>query len=114
VERNAGPGQVLTNRQEIERTLYMINSAIFMGSMVLGVVFVVLGCLVLRFPLVTTITSLTLFILVQIAFIAIDPHNLYRGIIVKVIVLVVLIKAIQAAGAYEREKRDDLAFDAGQ
>ena len=75
--------------------------------MVLGGVFIVLGALVHSFPVPITIVAMVLVVAYVIGLIILDPANIGRGIVIKVIVIVALAKAIQAAFAYEREKRKE-------
>jgi hypothetical protein len=73
-------------------------------AVALGVVFVVFGLVVNRFPVPITITSLVLYVGAAAVFGLIAPATLLQGIIVKVIIVIALAKSIQAAIAYEREK----------
>lgn len=103
--RNLGPGAIVDQAQlrRLEDSAVRIGTIIGAGAIVLGVVFLILGLLVRRFPVPITITGLVLFLIYQGALIVLDINNLYRGIILKVIVLVVLVKAIQAAFAYQKD-----------
>ena len=71
--------------------------------------FVALGFLTLAFwskkrPLMAFSISLAFYALVIIGYIVIDPSNLFKGIIIKVLVVVALIKAITDAKQYEEVK----------
>jgi hypothetical protein len=70
---------------------------------VLGAVFIVCGLLVKQFPVASTLTALVLYIVSALAMAALDPTMLARGIIIKIIIVVALVKAVQAAFAYQRE-----------
>jgi hypothetical protein len=74
------------------------------GGVVLGIVFVILGMMVYRYPVSCTILGLVLFIGGNAIFGYLDPQSLIRGWLVKIIVVVVLAKSISAAIAYKREE----------
>jgi hypothetical protein len=69
----------------------------------LGVVFIICGILVNRFPVVCTVSSLVLYVLAALATAALDPSTLAQGIVIKIIIVVALFKAVQAAFAYQKE-----------
>jgi hypothetical protein len=89
------------------------NRLIYMISIGLGVVYLVLGLLVKQYPVPMTITGLALYVGTALVSVALDPINLVRGIIVKVIIVVALVKAVQAALAYERERKAGAALEFG-
>jgi len=71
--------------------------------------FVALGFLTLAFwskkkPLMAFSIALAFYAIVIIGYIIIDPSNLFKGIIVKVLVVIALIKAINDARQYEEVK----------
>ncbi len=112
-QKLAAVGMALTNPQQVETAMYAFGYAIYGGAFLLGVVFVVLACLMLRFPLVASVTSMTLFVLVQIGFGLLEPANIYSGFLVKIIVFFVLLNAIKAAVAYEKNKREAVELQPG-
>jgi hypothetical protein len=73
------------------------------GAAALGVLFIVFGLNVYRYPLPITITGLVLYL----GFIALnavaDPLTIFQGLILKILVIVFLANAIRAALAYEKE-----------
>jgi len=79
-------------------------AAAFVGG--LGIAFLILGVLVYKLPVAATVTALVLYVGAHLLDAAFDPAALFRGIILKVIVVVALVKAIQAAIAYERENKE--------
>jgi hypothetical protein len=81
-------------------------------AILIGGVFLVCGALVYRYPVPTTIISLVLYLGAQAAYGAIDPTTLARGWIVKILIVVGLVKAVQAALAFEREREDQAAQSA--
>ncbi|MGA2798829.1 MAG: hypothetical protein ABSE63_14715 [Thermoguttaceae bacterium] len=74
------------------------------GAVALGVVFIILGCLVKKYPVSSTITGMVLYIGSNALFGYLDPETLARGLIIKIIIVFVLAKSIQAAIAYQREQ----------
>ncbi len=77
------------------------------GFAAVGVAFVILGLFLKRFPVPIAIGSLILYLgwtAVNVYF-AHDAESLTRGVIFRIITIVALIKAIQAAIAYEHDRR---------
>lgn len=72
-----------------------------------GVVYILMGIFIYQFPVPFTITALVLYVGGQIvsALLNDDPKMLASGLIVKILIVAGLWKAIQAAQAYERERR---------
>jgi len=70
----------------------------------LGLIYFVLGALVYHFPVPCTVLALTLYVVGQAIEASADPTILARGLFIKIIAIVALIKGIQAAVAYQREK----------
>lgn len=69
----------------------------------LGVVFIVLGLLVRSYPVFCTVTGLVLYIVSWLVSGLLDPKNFVAGIIIKIIIVVALAKAVQAALAYQKD-----------
>jgi hypothetical protein len=74
------------------------------GAVALGVVFVILGCLVKRHPVSSTIMGMVLYLGSNALFGYFDPETLAKGLLIKIIVVFVLAKSIHAAIAYQREQ----------
>lgn len=89
--------------EENEKMAVGIGLLIAGGAAALGVLFIIFGLIVKKFPVPVTITSLVLYILATILFGVLDPSTLAAGFILKIIFVVALAKAIQAALAYEKE-----------
>jgi hypothetical protein len=91
-------------RQEVENSAIKTTSLICIGFMIIGALFIIFGLVIKKMPVAATIISLVLFI----AYIAIcgvfSPDTWYQGLIWKVLVVVALIQAIQAAVAYQKEQ----------
>lgn len=77
--------------------------ALLFVAMGLGLTFTILGILVYRIPVAATVTGLLLYLADKIYEAVLDPTNLRAGLIIKIIIVVCLVKAVQAAIAYERE-----------
>jgi hypothetical protein len=75
------------------------------GAAALGVIFIVLGVLVYKFPVPCTVAGLILYIVSTLGFAALDPTTLVRGIILKIIIVVGLFKSVQSALAYQAEMK---------
>ena len=72
-------------------------------TMALGVVFIVLGVLVYKIPVVATVLGLVLYVGAAILFGLFDPASLVSGIIIKIFIVIGLVKAVQSAIAYQKE-----------
>ncbi len=96
--------------QQFEDIGVMVAYAIQSLPIALGLLFVFFGLIVKKFPIPITITSLVLFVLLMLGAAALDPSTLVQGIVLKVIFFVGIAKAIQAAFAYERERREQAAL----
>ena len=81
----------------------MIVRLILAIPLALGALFIVLGLMVKSYPVPITILSLVLYVAATLAFAALDPQTIVQGFIFKIIIVVALVKAIQAALAYQRD-----------
>lgn len=114
--RKSNPGVVFDPAvlQEAEETARRLLLLIHGGGVALGIAFIVLGIFVERAPVPITAIALVLFIGREIVFALIDPVNLASGWLIKIIFLVALVKALQAAIASQSEARSaDLATETG-
>lgn len=77
----------------------------FAGGFVIGIgaLFIFFGLIVQKFPVPITVISLTLYLGLQALDALMDPKSIAQGIIIKVIIIVALVKAVQAAFAYQKE-----------
>jgi hypothetical protein len=73
-------------------------------NIVLGVLYLVFAVIVYLFPVAVTIVALVLYVGINVTNAVIDPHTIYQGLILKVVFIVCLAKAIQAAIAYQKER----------
>ncbi len=90
---------------QVEAFLF-IQYAIQGGFMLLGAVFVVLGILVKSYPLVCTVTGLVLYVAATLLGFVLGGLAAGAGLIIKIIIIVALVKAVQAAIAYERMEHE--------
>lgn len=90
-------------------TLVLMVRIVYGLGILLGISYLVLGGLVLRFPLFCSAVGLTLYIGATALNGMMEPTSLLRGIILKVIVVVVLYKGVMAGLAHRREQRE--AYD---
>jgi uncharacterized membrane protein YwzB len=97
--RSQGPGYVVDPEladaafEENKATMYAANSV----PLALGLVFLILSVFVYRYPVGVTLTGLILFILAHVGDAIVDPSQLFKGIILKVIFISILWKAYQSA-----------------
>ena len=80
--------------------------AVMIQNLILAAVFLALGGWAKNKPLVAIISGLVLYIIVQLVSIIGDGTNPVRGIIVKIIVIVYLVKGLQSAMEAEKIKRE--------
>ena len=78
---------------------------IYGGLIALGAAYIVMGLLVKRFPVPLTVAALVLYVGSALFFAWLEPMTLAQGVIIKIFIVIGLVKAVQAAIAYEREKR---------
>jgi hypothetical protein len=90
------PSEVEQVRQAATISGYLIYGL----PALLGLVFIVFGLIIKRFPVPITVTSLILYLLAAGAFAFLDPKTLFQGLVLKVIVIFALIRAIKAALAF--------------
>ncbi len=81
------------------------------GAIAIGILFIVLSFFVEKYPVAITVVALTVFVAEQIVFIVVDVENIYRGIILKIIVVVALVKALQAGLAAQKDAQSAAMFD---
>ena len=92
------------NALNLQRARIMTFVQIIYGGMAgLGVLYILLGLVVQKFPVPITIFSLVLYIGSNAILGFLDPVWLLQAIIFKIIIIAAFIKAIQAAISYQRE-----------
>jgi hypothetical protein len=95
------PEQVEQVRQAMTISGYLIYGS----PALLGIVFLVFGIIIKRFPVPITVTSLVLYLLATAAFALLDPMSLAQGFIMKIIIIFALFRAIKAARAFQAHSR---------
>jgi hypothetical protein len=100
-----GPGMVADPTEVAKFRENMLNIARILdaGLIGLGVLFIVFGLIIKKYPVPVTVLSLVLYIGVTAALALLNSMTLFQGIILKVIIVVCLVKAMQAAFAYQKE-----------
>ena len=93
---------VIVNQAEVEKLLDIVRM-IFIAAIALGVLFIVLGLLVKTYPVPTTIAGLVLYVLYVVCSLAVDPENIGKGLIIRIFLVVALVRAVQAAFAYQKD-----------
>lgn len=91
--------------RDTEEEVMKFANYITIGTIVLGVMFVIFGIFVTAAPVPITIAGLVLYVLAAIGFAILDPESIAKGAIIKVFIVFGMVKAIKSALAYEREKR---------
>jgi len=87
---------------EIKQAAKRVGHLIMYGVIGLGVLYIVFGLLIWKFPVPITIIALTIYVGSAVVFAILAPETLLAGIIVKVIIVAALVKAVQAAIAYQK------------
>ena len=103
----AGPGMEIDHAKVNEFKAEQVRTAKLVagGTVVLGVVFIALGVLVNRFPVPATVTGLVLYIGANVIFALLYPDSVRGGWWLKIIIVIVLVKSLQAAIAYQKEQQ---------
>ena len=100
----ADPAELAQARTRLLGIVHVIYGA-FMGA---GAVLVGLGIAVTKYPLAFTITGLVIYLGTIAIFAVLNPLTLASFWLIKLIVIVCLFKAIQAAAASNREIRGEV------
>jgi hypothetical protein len=110
VQKHGGPANVDMNQvRKIEEQSIFLTTLVNGLFVAMGVVFVVLGVIVHRFPVPVTVLALVLYIAGGLGTAAVNPQAAASGLIVKIVIAVLLAKGVQTALAYERERSRDAA-----
>jgi hypothetical protein len=86
--------------EQVRRELTVYGYLLYGLPALLGLLFVVFGVIIKRFPVFITVTSLVLYVLSMAIFGYLDPTTLARGLIIKIIFIVALARSVQAALAF--------------
>jgi hypothetical protein len=98
----AGPGAVV--QEDAKTSILALTRMIYGGTAALGLVFVICGLLIKKYPVPLSLTALTLYLAGNAVFALLNPLSLAAGIVIKVIIIFGLVKAVQAAFAYQKEQ----------
>jgi hypothetical protein len=106
IQKVQGQGMVVDQAAvaKARESLVRLNTLLTGGALGVGVVFVVFGVIIKAFPVPVTVLALVLYVASAMVFGYFVPASLVQGIIMKVIIVIALIKSVQAAVAYQREK----------
>jgi hypothetical protein len=88
------------------RTTQLVNGI----GVLVGVVYLVFGFMIYKHPVPITVTALVLYIGCWAAYGVLDPSTLMHGWIIKLLIVAALFKAVQAALAYEQERKQSAAM----
>jgi hypothetical protein len=91
--------------KEIRARAIRIGQLIAGSAVAVGVVFVILGALVKQFPVPCTIFGLVIYIGATAIYGYLAPETLAQGLVWKIITIVVLIKSVQTAIAYQQNEK---------
>ncbi len=105
VQQHIDPAQIEASRQFITWFCY----AFYGGLALLGVLFFFFGLIIKSYPVPITITSLVLYILANVVVGLLNPMAVLSGILIKILIVVGLFKAVQAARAYESDTKKAIA-----
>jgi predicted RND superfamily exporter protein len=108
----AGMAGMVVDQQalaEVRDGLIRTNKLVTGGAIAVGVLYILFGVFIYRLPVPITITSLVLYIGTIAFFGYWNPMTLWQGWLVKILIIVGLFKAIQAAIAHENEKKQGFA-----
>lgn len=105
-------GSFIVDEVEVEKVRKQVKFMYGAGA-VLGAIFIVLGVMVMSYPVPCTVSGLVLYIGAAAGFAMISPESLLQGIIIKILIVVGLVKSVQAAIAYQRQEREGAAAGTG-
>ncbi len=101
---------LLPEQKRVIDGVVLLSYDILGGFAAMGVVFLILGVKVRQYPVACTVTGLVLYILGGIVSLILSPESFVGvGLIIKIVIIVALFQAVQAALAAEREKQAALA-----
>jgi hypothetical protein len=76
------------------------------GFIAIGAIYLVFAAIVEKYPVPITISGLVIYIASTAIMAIFEPMSLVQGIIIKVLFVVGLLKAVQAALSYERSRKE--------
>lgn len=88
-------------QEQFRQSVTMYGMLVYGLPALLGLLYIVFGIIIKRYPVLITTTSLVLYITSTVAFAALNPASIASGIVIKIVIIVALFRAIKAAKAYE-------------
>lgn len=82
------------------------KSTILVVNLLLGVIYFCLGIWGQQKPMAAIVTGFSLYVIVQILSAIVEPESMIKGIILKVIIVVIFVKGINAVIEAERIKKE--------
>ena len=102
--QNVPAGQIdQAKLEELKKQAITTTQLVSAGFCLVGVAYLVLGALVYRAPVATTATALVLYIGGWAVSGLFDPSMLVKGIILKVLIIGLMVRALKAAIEYQKE-----------
>lgn len=104
--------------QELQQAAIKQTTLMNTGGVLVGISFIILGILVFRYPVMSTVTSLILYIGLFAVFAfwlymdSGEVTHIFQGWLIRIVIIVSLVKAIQAAIAYEKDRESAAPADA--
>jgi hypothetical protein len=98
---------------QIKKSAVQIGQLTAGGFVGIGVLYVVFGLILHRFPVPVTIVALSVYVGLTVIMLMIDPAHTAGRVIFRVIIIVALVKAVQAAIAYQRQRNSAGGMEAG-
>lgn len=92
--------------ESAQRALLLIEG----GVIAVAISFIVMGFFVEKYPVPITALALIMYIGLHVTFAVIDPRNIAMGLIVKIIVIVFLVRALQAGIAAQKESQAGVEY----
>jgi hypothetical protein len=103
VRREFARANIPVKPQELQRWV-RIEQVFQLGQAGVGLALAVCGLAIYRAPLFCSIAATVIFVLHQAICLAVEPLSLFRGAIMKILIVIALVGAIQAAIRYRRPK----------
>jgi hypothetical protein len=111
IENELAPARAqhrVINQQIVEQIRDRATRSVQLGcgiAVLIGVVFIICAVMVYTYPVASTVTSLVLYLGATAGYGVMDPTTLVQGWWMKIIIVIGLFKAVQAALAYESERK---------
>jgi hypothetical protein len=87
---------------EVKASAKCVTQLVAIGLIGIGILYLVFGAIIKKYPVPVTIAGLVIYVGTAVIFAILSPETLAQGLIIKAIVVVALVKALQAALAYQK------------